>query len=75
MAGLRFLLTGIFESLEREEAEELIKKYGGTTLHAVTKKLDYLVVGSEPGPAKITKAIYNFYFDNLTIFNIFLIVL
>ncbi|XP_078032825.1 germ line transcription factor 1 isoform X2 [Augochlora pura] len=56
LAGLSFLITGVLDSLEREEAEELIKKYGGRVLHQVSRKTDYVVVGDDPGPAKISKA-------------------
>ncbi|XP_076289848.1 germ line transcription factor 1 isoform X2 [Lasioglossum baleicum] len=56
LAGLSFLITGVLESLEREEAEELIKKYGGRLLQQVSSKTDYVIVGDEPGPAKISKA-------------------
>ncbi|XP_017758699.1 PREDICTED: replication factor C subunit 1 [Eufriesea mexicana] len=56
LAGLSFVLTGVLDSLEKEEAEELIKKYGGRILHQVSKKTDYIVVGDQPGPAKLSKA-------------------
>ncbi|XP_076646066.1 germ line transcription factor 1 isoform X2 [Halictus rubicundus] len=56
LAGLSFLITGVLESLEREEAEELIKNYGGRLLHQVSKKTDYVIVGDAAGPAKISKA-------------------
>ncbi|XP_076241246.1 germ line transcription factor 1 [Calliopsis andreniformis] len=56
LAGLSFLITGVLDSLEREEAEELIKKYGGRILHQVSKKTDYVIVGDEPGPSKMSKA-------------------
>lgn len=55
LAGLSFVLTGVLDSLEREEVEELIKKYGGRVLHQVSKKTDYVVVGDQSGPAKISK--------------------
>ncbi|XP_033322523.2 germ line transcription factor 1 [Megalopta genalis] len=56
LAGLSFLITGVLDCLEREEAEELIKKYGGRVLHQVSKKTDYVIVGDDPGPSKISKA-------------------
>ncbi|CAK9821609.1 Replication factor C subunit 1 [Anthophora retusa] len=56
LAGLSFLITGVLDSLEREEADELIKKYGGRILHQVSKKTDYVVIGDQPGPAKVSKA-------------------
>lgn len=55
-AGKVFLVTGILESLERPEAEELIKKYGGKVSSGVTKKLNFMVTGEEAGPAKLAKA-------------------
>ncbi|KAI4465725.1 chromosome transmission fidelity factor 18 [Holotrichia oblita] len=54
--GLCFLRTGVLDSLEGEEFEELVKSHGGRTVHAVSKKVNYIVEGVEPGPAKLEKA-------------------
>lgn len=54
--NLSFLITGVLDSLEREEADEIIKKYGGKILHSVSKKLSYILVGDQPGPSKMAKA-------------------
>lgn len=56
LAGKVFLVTGILESMERPEAEDLIKEYGGKISSGVTKKLNVMVVGEEAGPAKLAKA-------------------
>ena len=56
LAGLSFLITGVLDSLERDEADEIIKKYGGRILHQVSRKTDYVIVGDQPGPAKLAKA-------------------
>ncbi|XP_063977765.1 replication factor C subunit 1 [Diachasmimorpha longicaudata] len=56
LAGLSFVLTGVFESLEREEASDLIKKYGGRVVTGLSKKINYMVVGEEAGQAKLAKA-------------------
>lgn len=56
MAGLSFLVTGILESLERDEAGELIKQYGGKVMSTVGKRLNYLIVGEESGPKKVAQA-------------------
>ncbi|CAL7935102.1 unnamed protein product [Xylocopa violacea] len=56
LAGLSFVITGVLDSLEREEADELIKRYGGRILHQVSKKTDYVIIGDQPGPAKVAKA-------------------
>ena len=51
--GLKFIVTGVLESIERAEAEDLIKRYGGKLVTSVTKSLDYAVVGDDAGPKKI----------------------
>lgn len=56
MAGLSFLVTGILESLEREEINELVKQYGGKVMSTVGKRLNYLIVGEEAGPKKVAQA-------------------
>lgn len=56
MIGLTFVITGVLESLEREEAQELIQKYGGKVTQSVSKKTSYVVVGSDPGQSKLAKA-------------------
>jgi len=43
--GLKFLVSGVLESMERDECKRIIEKYGGACISGVTKKLDYLVVG------------------------------
>ncbi|KAK0078187.1 hypothetical protein PV325_002848 [Microctonus aethiopoides] len=56
LAGLSFVVTGVMDSLEREELDELIEKYGGRVIKAVSKKTDYLVVGEPAGESKLAKA-------------------
>lgn len=56
LAGLNFVLTGVFESLERDEAGAIIKDLGGKVTTALSKKTNYMVVGDEAGPAKLAKA-------------------
>lgn len=56
LAGLSFIITGILESLDREEAAELIKSCGGKVTSALSKKTNYMVIGEEAGPAKLAKA-------------------
>lgn len=54
-AGKSFVLTGGLESMSRDEAKEKICAAGGEASESVTKKTDYLVVGSDPG-SKLEKA-------------------
>lgn len=57
MIGLTFVITGVLESLEREDAQELIQKYGGKVTQSLSKKTSYIVVGSDPGQSKLAKAL------------------
>ncbi|KAJ6628243.1 Replication factor C subunit 1 [Pseudolycoriella hygida] len=54
--GLVFVLTGVFDSLERDEAADIIKKYGGKVTTSLSKNTSYIVVGEEAGLAKLAKA-------------------
>ncbi|KAJ3656144.1 hypothetical protein Zmor_015242 [Zophobas morio] len=56
LKNLCFLRTGVLDSLESEEFDTLIKDHGGRTVQAVSKKVNYVVVGEDPGPAKLAKA-------------------
>jgi BRCT domain type II-containing protein len=40
-----FVITGVLPSLERQEAEQLIRKYGGRVTSAVSGKTSFLVAG------------------------------
>lgn len=53
--GKNFVLTGILKHHTRSTAAALIKERGGKVSESVTKKTDYLVVGSDPG-SKFEKA-------------------
>ena len=49
MDGLTFVITGILESDEREEAADLIQRYVGKVTQSVSKKKSQVVVGRDPG--------------------------
>jgi DNA ligase (NAD+) len=55
LQGLQFVITGTLASFSRSEAEERVRRLGGSTGSSVTKKTDYLVVGETPG-SKLEKA-------------------
>jgi len=56
LAGKTLLYTGTFAHFSREELEARIAANGGKLVSGVSKKLNYLIVGENPGPSKITKA-------------------
>lgn len=56
LAGLTFLVTGVLESLERDEAASIIKEYGGKVMTTVGKRLNYLIAGEDSGPKKLAQA-------------------
>ena len=54
-SGKTFVLTGTLEKYSREEASNLIEKFGGKTSSSVSKKTSYLLAGEDAG-SKLTKA-------------------
>lgn len=50
-----FLFTGKLLLFTREQAEEMVEKHGGKNISAVSKNLNYLVVGEKAG-SKLKKA-------------------
>lgn len=55
LAGKTFVFTGALSSMSRREASDLVKSLGGTVASSVSKKVDYVVVGENPG-SKYDKA-------------------
>lgn len=56
LSGMSFVLTGTLEAFSREVAGEKIEALGGKVQSSVAKETDYLVVGSDPGASKVSKA-------------------
>lgn len=50
-----FLFTGKLSLFTREAAEEMVEKHGGKNISAVSKNLNYLIVGEKAG-SKLKKA-------------------
>ena len=55
LAGLTFVVTGGLESFSRDGISEIIAAHGGKASSSVSKKTDYVLVGSDPG-SKLAKA-------------------
>ncbi len=51
-----FMITGKLENMSRAEAKSVIEKNSGKILSSVSKKLDYLIVGSKPTTKKVNQA-------------------
>jgi DNA ligase (NAD+) len=55
LAGKSFVFTGGLANRTREEAGEIVQQHGGKVVNSVSKKTDYVVVGTDPG-SKYDKA-------------------
>ncbi|MFB9120783.1 NAD-dependent DNA ligase LigA [Bergeyella porcorum] len=55
LEGKTFLFTGKLSLFTREQAEDMVEKHGGKNISAVSKNLNYLVVGEKAG-SKLKKA-------------------
>jgi len=53
--GMTFVMTGALEQFTRNEAEEIVVKFGGKASSSVSKKTSYVVAGPGAG-SKLTKA-------------------
>ena len=53
--GLSFVFTGTLPTLARSDAQEIVRKAGGSISNSVSKKTSYVVVGEDPG-SKVKEA-------------------
>jgi DNA ligase (NAD+) len=49
LSGKTVVLTGTLETLTRDEAKDMVRMAGGTVASSVSKKTDYVVMGSKAG--------------------------
>uniref|UniRef100_H2Y6A5 BRCT domain-containing protein n=1 Tax=Ciona savignyi TaxID=51511 RepID=H2Y6A5_CIOSA len=56
MEGLTFVITGVQESLTRDEIKSLVERYGGKVTGSVSGRTSYLITGKEAGESKLNKA-------------------
>ncbi|KKQ79008.1 MAG: ligase protein [Parcubacteria group bacterium GW2011_GWC2_38_7] len=52
ITGKTFVLTGTLETMSRDDAREIIKKFAGKVAGTVSRKTDFVVVGDSPGSKK-----------------------
>ena len=50
------MLTGKLEGMSRAEAKSLIEQNSGSIVSNVSKKLNYLIIGSKPTKKKVDNA-------------------
>ncbi len=56
LQGQTFVVSGVFETLERDDLKKLIEDNGGKVVSSVSSKTTYVVAGANMGPSKKTKA-------------------
>ncbi|EOO00070.1 putative replication factor c subunit 1 protein [Phaeoacremonium minimum UCRPA7] len=55
LIGMTFVFTGLLKTIGREEAQALVKRYGGKVTGAPSSKTTFVVLGDDAGPSKLTK--------------------
>lgn len=56
LAGLSFVVSGVFSAFSRDELKELIETNGGKNVGSISAKTSYVVAGENMGPSKLQKA-------------------
>ncbi|PIF01348.1 MAG: DNA ligase (NAD(+)) LigA [Maribacter sp.] len=56
LKGKTFVVSGVFESVSRNELKKLIEDNGGKVGSSISSKTSFLVAGDKMGPSKRTKA-------------------
>ncbi|RCI04017.1 hypothetical protein CU098_011383 [Rhizopus stolonifer] len=54
--GCAFVISGQYETLTREQTQDIIKRHGGRVTGAVSGKTTYLLRGRDAGESKLAKA-------------------
>jgi DNA ligase (NAD+) len=55
LTGQSFVFTGTLTAMPRSKAEQLVRSLGGEALSSVTRKVNFVVAGADPG-SKLQKA-------------------
>ena len=56
LKGKIFLVSGVFETVSRDELKKLIEDNGGKVSSSISLKTSYLIAGDKMGPSKRAKA-------------------
>ncbi|PTB67352.1 DNA replication factor C, large subunit, partial [Trichoderma citrinoviride] len=55
LSGLTFVFTGVLQTIGRDEAQALVKRYGGKVTGQPSSKTSFVVLGDDAGPSKLAK--------------------
>ena len=56
LKGQTFVVSGVFETISRNDLKKLIEDNGGKVASSISSKTTFLVAGDNMGPSKKTKA-------------------
>ncbi len=56
LQGQSIVVTGVFESISRNDLKKLIEDNGGKVSSSISSKTSYIVAGTNMGPSKKQKA-------------------
>ena len=56
LEGKKLVVSGVFETFDRDELKALIEAHGGSNVSSVSAKTDFIVAGDGMGPSKREKA-------------------
>jgi DNA ligase (NAD+) len=56
LKGLSIVVSGVFETVSRNELKKLIEDNGGKVSSSISSKTSFLVAGAKMGPSKLAKA-------------------
>ena len=56
LAGEVVVVSGVFQSMSREEAKSLVVQHGGRMVGSISKKTTMVLAGENMGPSKLQKA-------------------
>ena len=56
----KVVFTGVLQSIDRQEAAQIVQQMGADIDTSITKRTNFVITGTDPGPSKINKIIsYN----------------
>ncbi|KAI9281040.1 replication factor RFC1 C terminal domain-containing protein, partial [Sporodiniella umbellata] len=56
LEGYAFVISGVLETLTKEQTRDIIMRYGGRTTESISGKTSFLVLGRDAGKSKSEKA-------------------